>query len=79
MGRGRTSKYEDPDSYRPEPPPHNATEILGAALLGSEFKKMGSALLVKFDEPRDFNIVRKMLLQVRDSYEPPRDIDERRR
>ena len=73
MGRGRTSKYEDPDSYKSEPPPHNATEILGAALLGSEFKKMGSALMIKFDEGRDFGIVRKVLQSMRDTYSPPKD------
>jgi hypothetical protein len=68
----RLSKYEDPD-YRPEPPPHNAVQILGAALLGSEFEKKGSSLMIKFDEGRDFGIVRKVLQSMRDTYSPPKD------
>ena len=69
----RVSKYDDPN-YTPPPVPDNAVQLLGAALLGSEFEKKGCSLWVKFDEPdRDLAIVRNVLLAARDNYNPPRD------
>ena len=69
----RLSKYDDPN-YVPEPPPANAAQILGAALLGSELSKTGRSLLISFDEPdRDISVVRRVLTAMRDCYEAPKD------
>jgi hypothetical protein len=70
MPSGRLSKWGDPD-YKAPPPPPNATRILGEALLGAEMTKRANTLVIAFDEPsRDLGVVRKVLMQARDSYTP---------
>jgi hypothetical protein len=58
--------------YLPSTPPPDASRRLAEALLGAEMSKSPRALLIRFDEPRDSNIVHKTLVGLRDSYTPPR-------
>ena len=54
------------------PPPGDASQRLAEALLGAEISKTPRALLIRFDEPRNSNIVHKTLVGLRDAYVPPR-------
>jgi hypothetical protein len=58
--------------YEPKPAPPDAQRRLAEALLGSDMSKTPRSLLIKFDEPRDSNIVHKTLVGLRDSYTPSR-------
>jgi hypothetical protein len=65
---GRQSNYLE---GKASPPSDTATR-LAEALLGAEMSKKPRALLIRFDEPRDSNIVHRTLVGLRDAYVPPR-------
>ena len=50
----------------------NSQQRLAEALLGAEMMKRGNVLSIRFDEPRDLNVVHKTLVGLRDAYTPPR-------
>jgi hypothetical protein len=53
-------------------PSSDTATRLAEALLCAEISKSPRALLIRFDEPRDSNIVHKTLVALRDAYTPPR-------
>jgi hypothetical protein len=68
---GVASRYTRGAAPPPVSPP-DASQRLAEALLGADMCKTPRALLIRFDEPRDSNIVHKTLVGLRDAYVPPR-------
>jgi hypothetical protein len=54
----------------PKPPPADASRRLAEALLSAELHKTPRVLTIRFDEPRDSNIVHRTLVGLRNSYDP---------
>jgi hypothetical protein len=53
-----------------KPAPTDVSRRLAEALLRADLHKTPHVLTIKFDEPRDSNIVHRGLCSLRDSYDP---------
>ena len=53
-----------------EPPSNDGSQRLAEALLASTMQKRKQSLLIQFDDLSDSNTAYRVLLQMRDGYEP---------